>query len=430
MARLLRSDRRFRRFWVGQTVNNLGSTVSTLALPLVAVDRLHASTLMVALLEAVEWLPALLIGLFVGVLVDRRAPRSLMIGANLGQALAIGSVPLAAALGVLSLPLLLGATALAGLVGVFFQGAYSPYVRFLVATDDLVEANSRLQASQSLASVSGPSLGGALVQTLSAATAVMLDAASFLVSALFLWLSGPVTTNRAGSAPKSIGKEISEGTRYLVTSPALLTLTGVTTIANLFLSAIGAIEIVFLVRVVGLPAGLVGVLFTVGGAGGLLAALMGRRAIMKVGTRRTARFGLLFSAPFSLFLPLAHPGSDVAFFAFGSFLVTFGIVIESVAVITMRQSLCPVELVGRVGGASRLATSASVPLGALIGGVLGQEVGTRAAMAILAAGYVFAGLAVAMSPLRRAPDEERTLRTSSQPGAGASSVEQAEPAGL
>jgi predicted MFS family arabinose efflux permease len=198
----------------------------------------------------------------------------------------------------------------------------------------------------------------------------------------------------------------------------------VATLANLFLTAIGAIEIVFLVRAVRLPAGLVGLFFTVGGAGGLLAALLGRRVIMTVGPRCTARFGLLCSAPFSLLLPLAHPGPDVSFFALGSFLATFGIVVESIAVVTLRQSLCPVELLGRVGGASRMATSVSIPLGALIGGVLGQEVGTRAALAILAAGYSFVGLAVALSPLRRAPDEERTLRTVSQPGAGASSVEQ------
>src|ERR1700678_2849619 len=114
MARLLRSDHRFRRFWVGQTVNNLGGMVSNIAIPLVAVDRLHAGTLAVASVEAVEWLPALLIGLAVGALVDRRAPRSLMIGANLGQAFAVGSIPLAAALGALSLPLLLGAATLAG----------------------------------------------------------------------------------------------------------------------------------------------------------------------------------------------------------------------------------------------------------------------------------------------------------------------------
>ncbi len=147
--------------------------VSSIALPLLAIDRLHATTVEVALLEAVEWLPALLIGLPVGILVDRHVPRVLMLGANLGQAAAMASVPLAAALGRLNLALLLGAAAAAGLFAVFFQTAYSPYVRHLVGAPDLVEANARLQAGASVAAVSGPGLGGALVQAVGAASAVM-----------------------------------------------------------------------------------------------------------------------------------------------------------------------------------------------------------------------------------------------------------------
>ena len=161
MSRLLRRSRPFRRFWAGQTVNGAGSAVSSIALPLLALDRLHATTLEVALLEAVESAPR----------PGNRAPggrtggpsraAATDAGANLGQAAAMATVPLAAALGVLNLALMLGAAMGAGLFGVFFQTAYSPYVRDLVPTPDLVEANARLQAGASVANVSGRARGSA-----------------------------------------------------------------------------------------------------------------------------------------------------------------------------------------------------------------------------------------------------------------------------
>ncbi len=399
MSRLLRRSGPFRRFWAGQTVNGVGSAVSSIALPLLALDQLHATTLEVALLEAVEWLPALLIGLPVGVLVDRHAPRALMLGANFGQAAAMASVPAAAALGSLNLALLFGAATGAGLFGVFFQTAYSPYVRYLVPAPDLVEANARLQAGASVASVSGPGLGGALVQAVGAASAVTVDAFSFLVSAFFLWWSGPVVRDDSPPAPSG-RSSLLEGARYLVADRVLVTLTLAGAGANLFLSACGAIEVVFLVRVVRVPAGTVGALFTVGAAGGLAGALLSSRVIGLAGVGRTARLALGCTAPFCLLLPLAHHGAGLALFAIGGFGVSFGIVVASVAMVSLRQALCPANVLGRVSAASRLASATSVPTGALLGGLVGQAIGTRAALAFLAMGYVVVGWAIFFSPLK------------------------------
>lgn len=178
----LRHNRPFNMLWAGQTVNGLGSMVSTVALPLVALNQLHATTFQVGLLTAVERVPALLIGLLVGVWVDRHRRRPTMMWANLGQAVAIGIVPFSAAVGFLSLPLLLLAAALAGLFGTFFQTAYSPYLQVIVPRNQLATANSRLRSSRSATSIGGPAAGGVLVQLVGAATAVGADAASFLVS--------------------------------------------------------------------------------------------------------------------------------------------------------------------------------------------------------------------------------------------------------
>ena len=180
----------------------------------------------------------------------------------------------------------------------------------------------------------------------------------------------------------------------------LLTLTLAGAGANLFLSACGAIEVVFLVRVVGVPAGTVGALFTLGAAGGLAGAFSSGKVIGVVGVGRTARLALGCTAPFCLLLPLAQPGTGLALFGVGGFGVSFGIVVASVAMVSLRQALCPVNLLGRVSGASRLASAASVPTGALLGGLVGQAIGTRAALALLALGYVVVGWAIFFSPLK------------------------------
>ncbi len=412
----------FRLLWSGQTVNGVGGVVSTIAVPLVAVQHLHASTFDVGVLEAVEWIPAVLLGLPIGAFVDRHHPRALMMAANIGQAAAMGAVPFTAAFGVLSLPVLLGAAVTAGFFGVFFQTAYSPYVRELVDPGDLVAANARIQAGRSAAMVSGPSIGGALVAAIGAADAVIADAASFIVSFLALWAIGPSTSKRSPSDRRPVLGQISEGVRYLRTSPLLVTLAVAGAGANLFLTAMGAVEIVFLVRVVGVPAGVIGLLFTIGGAGGLTGAVLATRLITRLDTFTVARGALALTSPFALLIPLAHHGPAVALFAVGGFAVSFGIALANVSFLSLTQLHCPSELLGRVTGSSRLLSSASIPVGALLGGGLGELTGTRSALVVMAAGYLIFGLGILRSPLRALPSTAGHLSDANETGRGQTST--------
>ncbi len=398
------ANRAFRWLWIGQSGNALGSFVSVVALPLVAVGRLRAPTFDVAALEAIEWLPALLIGLPVGALVDRsHHTRRIMMLANLGQAAALGSVPVTAALGVLSMPTLFLAALAAGLAGVFFQTAYSPYLRELVPTAQLMTANSRLQASQSTAQLTGPALGGLLVQLVGAATAVLVDAASFLFSWLCLWAVRTKTAPLPEAEPRALLRDIADGIQALWRDRLLGTLAVTTALANLLLTAMGAVEIVFLVRDVHVSSAAVGLLLTSSGVGGLVGALAAGRVERRFGTAGTARAALAVTAPFALLLSVARPGPSIALFVLGGFMASFGIAIAGITFLSLRQTVCPPRLLGRVSAGSRLLMSATIPAGALLGGVLGEHIGTRATLLVTAIAYSAVGVAAMASPLRHAP---------------------------
>jgi MFS family permease len=402
MRRIGRPRHSFRLLWAGQTVNATGTMVSTVALPLVAVQRLHASTLDVGLLEAVEWVPALLLGLPSGALIDRYRPGPFMLAACVGQATAMAAIPVSAALRELSLSVLLAAAAAAGFCGVFFQTAYSPYVRELVRPEKLARANSRLQAGQSAGRVIGPSIGGALVELVGAAGAVTADAASFLAAFLALWAIGRRPRSSPAPTAASLASQILAGLRYLRASPVVRSLVVSAAAANFFLTAIGAVEIVFLVRAVGVAPGTIGVLVTIQSAGALAGALACGRICRRVGLRLVARAALAITAPFVLLMPLARHGPGVAFFAVGGALACAGIAAASVSFATLQQQCCPADLLGRVTGAAQLVYAAAIPAGALVGGGLGELVGTRAALVALGAGYVLVALAILRGPLREA----------------------------
>lgn len=398
----LRHNRAFNLLWGGQTVNGLGSMVSSVALPLLAVSRLDASTLQVGALEAAQWAPALVLGLPAGVWADRHRRRPLMIWANLGQAMAACIVPLAAFVGLLSMPVLLLAAMGSGLFGVVFQAAYSPFLRTIVRRDHLVEANGRLRSSASASRICGPALGGALVEVVGAATAVLVDAASFLVSLGCLARiesPEPVATRSAGDT--SLRAAVLEGFRQLGREPLLRVVIVAPAAMNCLLTAAGAIEIVFLVRDVGLSPGPIGVLLATGSVGGLVGALVAGRLTDHVGLRTTARLILVITSPFGLLMALAHTGTRLACFACGLFVVSFGLAVLSISFATLRQLASPPEVLGRISAMAQLLMSAAMPAGALAGGALGWALGPRFGLATALAGLTALGVALASNTTLR-----------------------------
>jgi predicted MFS family arabinose efflux permease len=252
--------------------------------------------------------------------------------------------------------------------------------------------------------LSGPALGGALVEAIGATTTLIADAASFIVSfaSLALIPSPHSDTHADPIQPQALRRQIADGLAYLRSDRTLLAITGATAGANLWLMALNAVEVVFLVRDVRVPAGWIGVLFALSGAGGLVGSLTARRLTDRFGLSRVACSALAVTAPAALLIPLAQHGVGVTFFVVASPIISFGIALVSVAFQTLRLDRCPPQMIGRLATSSRSITALAIPLGALGGGALGQLVGARLALLVMAASYVGFGFILLRSPLRAA----------------------------
>src|SRR4051794_18181598 len=239
----------FLKLWGGQAVSRLGSQVTLLALPLIAITVLKATTFEVGLLSAVEFAPFILVGLPAGVLVDRMAKRPILIAADIGRLVALATVPIAFELDVLSIGQLYAVAFTTGVLTVFFDVAYQSYLPVLVTRDELVEGNAKLSVSDSAATVVGPSVAGALIDLVGAAVAVIADAASFAVSALALLLVRTRETahvDRGDGAATGMRTEIAEGMRYVLRHRLLRPIACSTATSNLFTSMGAAVLTVYM----------------------------------------------------------------------------------------------------------------------------------------------------------------------------------------
>jgi MFS family permease len=405
--------RDFGMLWSGQAVSQLGSMVTTVALPLVVVLWLHGSTFEVGLVEALQWLPTALISLPVGAWADRRHKRPLLITANLGQAAAIGSVPVAAALGRLTLAQVLAAALITGLFELVFQVSYGNYLRSLVPDRKLLRrANTRSQAAESASRVGGPGLAGVLVSAFGAPFALAADAVSFVVS------TAALLTIRAVEPPESRSARtvpyraaIREGLAFTFRDPLLRNLTLSASLANMCLTALGTIEIPYLARNLGAPAAAIGAVVALGSIGGLAGAAATGRLSGILGDGRLAGLALACTAPFGLLLPAAGRGAGLALFVVGLAFLEGGIVISAIVVNTFRQSYCPHDMLGRVSASMQTLQLGLVPVGALLGGALAAWAGNRAALWILCSANLAPGAWRLLSPRLRQRDlpEQQSL---------------------
>jgi predicted MFS family arabinose efflux permease len=390
----------FRRLWLGQTVSVFGSQVTVVALPLAAVLALHASTFQVGLLTTASYAAFIGIGLPVGVWVDRLRRRPVMVAADLLRAAVLVSVPVAAALGDLTIAQLYLVALMQGVGTVFFDVAYMSYLPVLVGRERLMEANAKLQASESVAQVSGPSFGGFLVGLFTAPVAFLADAASFLVS-----VGSLVAIRWPEPAPevpesRSLRREMGEGLRFVLGHRILRMIAGATASTNFFMSALVAIEVVFLVRQVGLSPGAIGVLTSIGAVGGVIGALGATRLAHRVGSARIIWLSSALTAPFALLLPLTFPGVGLVLYASGTFALYLGAVVYNISIVSFRQVLCPDRLLGRVSATMRFLVWGTLPLGGLAGGILGGWLGNRGGLWVAVVGITLAPLWLLLSPLR------------------------------
>jgi MFS family permease len=416
-TRSLWRHRDFLLLWSGQTVSEMGSAITQLALPLTAVVVLHASTLQVGLLTSAATLAFALIALPAGALVDRRAKRPLMIWCDAARLVIIGSVPVAAALGVLTLAQLYIVAVASGVCTVFFDVAYQSYLPVLVAREHLVDGNGKLGATQSFAQVTGPGIGGGLVGLVGAAGTMTADAISYAVSVLsLLAIRAPEepaqeepgkeqgTNNEIKNHEHRMRAEIAEGLSFVLRHPILRKIVACTGTANLFGGMATALEFIFLIRVLHVRPADTGLLIAVASLGGVAGGVLSGRLAAAIGSARTIWFSMLVLGLPQLLIPLAEPGWRLAAFPVGMATFSFSAVVYNVAQVSYRQAICPPRLLGRMNAAVRWVVWGTLPLGGVLGGAFGTLLGVRPTLWIGFAGSWAAGFWVLFSPLRKLRD--------------------------
>ncbi|MFI5883026.1 MFS transporter [Streptomyces sp. NPDC051554] len=396
-------DRRFVRFWCGQSVSQFGDRISELALPLMAVGALHASANQVALLTALVWTPNLL-GLFLGAWVDHRpAKRRLMLLADVIRAAVLLSLPIAYALDTVTLGQLYTVAVLTGTAAVVFNTAYSSFFAHLVPAESYVEANSKLSASRSVSFIAGPAVGGGLVQALTAPVAVIADALSFVASAILVGRTRvdepPVPT--ASSGP-SLLRRAREGLTFVIHEPVMRAGLLCATTVNFFtfLSGTGLL-VLFADRVLQLSPGAIGLAFGVGATGGLLGAVASPAIARRIGIGRSIVVGaVLFPAPFALIAAATGPTwASLGTLGAAEFLSAFGVMLLDVNLNSLQASVVPDGLRSRVAGAYSTVNYGVRPLGALIGGELATLTGLRVTLTVAAVGGAMSALWLLASPI-------------------------------
>ena len=394
-------NRDFRLLWTGETTSMLGSMVASTALPLVAVVTLGASTFQVGLLTAIAWLPWLVVGLPAGAWVDRLPKRPVMLACNTVSMAVFGSVPLAAALGALSMPYLLAAALLGGVAKVFFTLAYRAYLPALVRPDELLDANAKLQGSESATQVGGPGLAGLLAQAFGPVSGVLADAVSFGVSVLCV----RAIKVREAVVPVDrtpLRSQIAEGLRFVLQDRYLRTLMTFGAVSNLALTGYQAIQIVFLSRTLGAAPGLVGLVLAVAASGGVLGAALAGRLGARFGTARAFLLCEVFAAPMLLLGPLSGPGWGLVLFVLAEFGVCAGVVASNVLTTTFRQQYCPPELFSRINSSASIVNYGTIPLAGVLGGVLGEVIGVRETLWVMS-GVLIVALGM-LAPLAKERD--------------------------
>lgn len=394
----------FMKLWTGQTISQFGSMITREALPFTAVLVLHATPAQMGLLIAASAAPVLVLGLIAGVWVDRLRRRPILIVADLLRALLLLSIPAAWLLGLLRIEQLYVVMLLTSALTLFFDVAYQSYLPSLVQRGRLVEGNSKLGMSASVAEVAGPALGGWLVQVISAPLTVLIDALSFLLSALLI---GRIRTSEPPPQPATdvqphIGREIGGGLRAVWQQPLLRSLAIGTAIFYLSLNLIGPVHALFVFNELGLSPAIVGMITALGGAAALIGALVAERTARRIGVGPTLIGSLVVVALTALLLPLAR-GSLVMVVTL-LLLAQIGdvaLAIFGINELSLRQTVTPDHLLGRVNSSMRLIETGVGPIGALIGGALGSAIGLRATMVVAVVGMALAAVWLGCSPLRR-----------------------------
>lgn len=395
----------FLKLWSAQTISQFGDEITQLALPLVAILTLEATPFQIGLLGTFQFLPFILLTIPAGVWVDRMRRRPILIAADIGRALLLVSVPVAFIGGWLSIPQLYVVAFAVGCLEVFFDVAYQSYLPAVVERDQLVEGNAKLELSMSASSVIGPGVAGFLVELVRAPFAILFDALSYVgavIMLLFIRRPEPLPEphDPATGVKPSMRREAAEGLRYVLGHQYLRYIAACTGTLNLFGNIGTVIMVLYIVRELGINAGTLGIIFAVANVGVFLGAISGERLARWFGIGSTIVWSALLS-PISLVLvALAPRDAPIPFLIAGGVIGAATSVVYNINQVSLRQAITPERMQGRMNATMRFIVWGTIPIGSILGGVLGGLVGLQATIWIGAIGSFLGFLPVLLSPVR------------------------------
>ncbi|MFF7023214.1 MFS transporter [Streptomyces klenkii] len=409
-------DAEFRLLLAAAAVSKLGTAVSSLALPLVAVLALHCSAGQVGLLAMLSTVAFLLIGLPAGAWVDRLPKRPVMIAADLVRAVLFGSVPAAWLLGCLTFTQLALVVLLSGAATVFFDVAALSNLPAVVGRADLTRANGHMVTMDAVTQVGGRGAGGFLVALVSAPMAVLLDAVSYLGSAaLLLRIRRPepaASPGPAGGTGRGLAGEIRDGLRFVLGDPLLRPIALAGACTNLSIQLCQTVLPVLFTRSLHLPDYMLGLFFALGGVGVFLGSLLARPLARRLGAGRVLWLMGLAVAPLGVLVALADRGPLLWCAAGAWLLTTLKVGIDNVIKVSFRQHTTPDHLLGRMNATMRFLLTGALTLGAALAGLLATVASLRAALWAGALGLAVVWVPIYCSPLRGMRDLPGTAASS------------------
>jgi predicted MFS family arabinose efflux permease len=395
----------FIKLWTGQTISEFGSRITRDAIPLTAVILLAATPEQMGLLMAISSLPVLFFGLFAGVWVDRHRRRPILLAADIGRILLLLCIPALALFGALTFEILCLIAALVGILSLLYEIAYRSLLPTLIAREHLLEGNSKLATTSSLAEIGGPAVSGLLIQWISAPLAIVFDAISFVFSALSVAMidtpePSPTTDEDAGS----VWREIVDGFRVIASHPVLRSLALGEVLRAFFGSFIGTLYALYAIRVLGLSPATLGFLVAAGGIGALAGALLAARLPRRLGLGATLTGTLLVSAVINLLIPAAGgpPLLAASLLIISQIIGDAAMMVYEVNEISLRQMLVPQHLLGRANASIGFLSQGIAPIGALVAGALAGLTDARLTLWVAVLGILFTAVGTRLSAARRA----------------------------
>lgn len=378
----------FLKFWSAQSLSLLGIQFGRLALPLVAILGLQATAAQVGLLLAIAGSPWLVFGFFAGVIVDRLPRRPMLIICHAGRGVLLSSVPVCAALGVLTMNQLYIVTFLAGILDVCFQIAYRSYLPSLIPAVQLPDGYAKLAVTDGAMRTAGPGLAGGFVQILDTAAALGVQALAYIGSGLLLWRIRHQELGRSAATRERVWPALVAGLRFAWRQPLIraFTLSDATFVFSF--NIVYAVQMVFFTRDLNLSPAMIGVIFTVGSVGGMLGGMVARSVGVRLTTGRTILTGSLLRAVGIALVPLAALAGPAALplLVIARLVNAFGWTLWEVHQETTQQLLTPASHRGRVNGGVQFIVQGVDALGAFVGAGLAALLGVLPTLAVGALG--------------------------------------------